>query len=121
MQRRQFIGLLTYAAAGAALPASAQAPKKALVALVFGIVRESDGPDAGFPPARAFIDELRALGWVEGRTISIERLSLKGDPKLAPALFADLLSRGVDVIALGGARWLHDAALEATKTTPLVT
>jgi putative ABC transport system substrate-binding protein len=33
----------------------------------------------------------------------------------------ELLRRGADVIALGGARWLHDAALAATRTTPLVT
>jgi putative ABC transport system substrate-binding protein len=122
VKRRQFIGLLTCAAAGAALPAMAQTPRKVLVALVFGLAgQEIEGPEPAFAPARAFIGELRALGWVEGRTISIERLKLQGDPKRAPALFADLLSRGVDVIALGGARWLHDAALAATKTTPLVT
>jgi putative ABC transport system substrate-binding protein len=79
------------------------------------------GPDPAFPPARAFIQELRDLGWVEGQTISIERLTLEGNPQHAPALFSELLARGVDVIGLGGARWLHEAALSATKTTPLVT
>jgi len=50
-----------------------------------------------------------------------EPRSLEGDPERAPALLAELIGKGADVIALGGARWLHDAALAATRTTPLVT
>jgi putative ABC transport system substrate-binding protein len=46
---------------------------------------------------------------------------LEGDPQRAPPVFAELLAHGVDVIALGGARWLHDAALRATSTVPLIT
>src|SRR5262249_30219771 len=67
------------------------------------------------------VQELRDLGWVDGSTILIERHTLEGDSERIPSLFADLLARRIDVIALGGARWLHDAALNATQTTPLVT
>jgi putative ABC transport system substrate-binding protein len=121
VKRREFIGALVCAGAGVALPAAAQTAKK--VALVLTGISEAEiaGPDPTFAPARAFVRELRALGWVDGQTIAIERRTLDGDRQRAPALFAELLARGVDVIALGGARWLHDAALIATRTTPLVT
>jgi putative ABC transport system substrate-binding protein len=121
VKRREFIGALVCAGAGVALPAAAQTAKK--VALVLTGISEAEivGPDPTFAPARAFVHQLRALGWVDGQTIAIERRTLDGDRQRAPALFAELLARGVDVIALGGARWLHDAALNATRTTPLVT
>jgi putative tryptophan/tyrosine transport system substrate-binding protein len=123
MRRRAFIGLLICGGAGASLPAAAQPLKKPFVALVFTGVSDAEiaGPDPTFAPAQAFVHELRELGWVDGETVLIERRTLAGDPKRASSLFSDLVGRGVDVIALGGARWLHDAALNATRTTPLVT
>ncbi|AMN41936.1 ABC transporter substrate-binding protein [Rhodoplanes sp. Z2-YC6860] len=123
MRRRELIGLLASAAACGSVPALAQAPRKPVVALVLtGISRaETTGPDPAFAPARAFVHELRDLGWIDGQTISIERLSLEGNPQRAPELLADLVARKVDVIVLGGARWLHDAALNATRTIPLIT
>jgi len=113
MKRREFISLLSCAWAGASQPAAAQISKKPVI----GLVVIGDPASA---PARAFVHELRELGWVEGHTISIEHRALQG-PQLAPTVFAELLARGVDVIALSGARWLHDAALNATRTIPLVT
>src|SRR6476620_1412002 len=79
------------------------------------------GPEPAFPPLRAFVHELRDLGWIEGRTITIERRTLEGNPQHAPTMLAELLGRGVDVVVLGGARWLHDAALKATQTVPIIT
>jgi hypothetical protein len=38
----------------------------------------------------------------------------------APGIFAELISRGVDVIAMGGSRWLREAAQQATQTLPIV-
>jgi len=114
MRRREFISLLACAWAGALRPAAAQLTKKPVVALVF-----TARPDRSLL-VRTFVHELRELGWVEGRTISIEHRPLE-DPQLAATLFAELVARGVDVIVLGGARWLHDAALNATRTIPLVT
>jgi len=121
MRRRDVISLIACAWAGTSPPAAAQLPKKPVVALVLTGTSVTDmaGADPAFPPARAFVHELRELGWVEGHTISIERRTV--DPQLAPTLIAELLARSVDVIALSGARWLHDAALNATRTTPLVT
>jgi putative ABC transport system substrate-binding protein len=123
MRRREFVSLLVAVGANASLTAVAQSPKKPFVALVFTGVSDTEiaGPDPGFAPAQAFVHELRELGWVDGQTILIERRTLGGNPERASSLFSDLLARGVDAIALGGARWLHDAALNATRTTPLVT
>ena len=123
MRRREFVSLLVAVGANASLTAVAQSPKKPFVALVFTGVSDAEiaGPDPGFAPAQAFVHELRELGWVDGQTILIERRTLGGNPERASSLLSDLLARGVDVIALGGARWLHDAALNATRTTPLVT
>jgi putative tryptophan/tyrosine transport system substrate-binding protein len=123
MRRREFVNLLILAGAGSSLPAAAQSPRKPVVALVMTGISEAEivGPDPSFPPARAYVYELRDLGWIDKQTISIERRTLAGDPERASGVFSDLLARGVDVIALGGARWLHDAALKATRTTPLVT
>ena len=123
MRRRTFITLLTSTAACASFPALAQAPRKPVVALVLTNVSGAEiaGPDPSFIPARAFVHELRNLGWIDGQTIAIEPLSLEGNPQRAPELLADLVARKVDVIVLGGARWLHDAALNATRTIPLIT
>ena len=74
MRRREFISLLTSACASASLPARAQLPTKTVVALVFGAMAQTEV--TGSLPARAFVDELRELGWVEGHTISIEQRTL---------------------------------------------
>jgi putative ABC transport system substrate-binding protein len=124
MRRREFVKLAAASAGfGAALPVSAELAKKPMVALVLTSFPQSQiaGGDSDFPPVRAFVRQLRELGWVDGQNILFEPRSLEGDPERAPALLAELIGKGADVIALGGARWLHDAALAATRTTPLVT
>ena len=92
----------------------AQRPKRlpvvALVA-VSGPVTNLGGTNPINLAWRGFVHGLRDLGWIDGRNFVIERRSLEGLPQRAPALFTELLARGVDVIALGGARWLHDAGV----------
>jgi putative ABC transport system substrate-binding protein len=78
------------------------------------------GPDPISPLARAFVHGLRDFGWIEGRTITIERRSAQGQPQRAPGIFAELVSQGVDVIVMGGSRWLREAAQQATQTIPIV-
>jgi putative ABC transport system substrate-binding protein len=124
LKRREFITMLAGAVVGTPLPAAAQQPKRLpLIALVLVAAAPAEiaGPDPIFAPARAFVAELRALGWIDGRTATIELRSLQGDPQRAPGMFAELLALGVDVMVLGGARWLHDAALRATPTVPIIT
>ena len=123
MRRREFITLLGGAAAARSLQAAAQQPKRLpVVALVFGNppLPEMIGADPISPHARGFVHGLRDLGWIDGRTIVIERRSAEQAPQRAPAIFAELLARGVDVIMMGGEKWLQDAAQAATKTIPTV-
>ena len=123
MRRRAFIKLVGSAGFVATLPAAAQLAKKPMVALVLTNVPQSQmtGVNPAFPPARAFVHQLRELGWEDGQTMLFEPRSLEGSPEDAPTVLRELVAKGIDVIALGGARWLHDAALAATRTTPLVT
>jgi putative ABC transport system substrate-binding protein len=81
---------------------------------------EMAGSNPSSPLARAFVHGLRDLGWIEGQTVVIERRSAEGDPRRAPGIFAELLTRGVNVIAMGGSRWLRDAVQQATRAIPIV-
>jgi ABC-type uncharacterized transport system substrate-binding protein len=122
MKRREFIALLS-SAAGWPLAARAQpTPRLPVVAFVHAVIPWTDMVGSGpvSPLARAFVHGLRDLGWVEGQTVMIERRSAEGQPQRAPAIFAELMTRGVDVIAMGGSRWLREAAQQATKTIPTV-
>jgi putative ABC transport system substrate-binding protein len=78
------------------------------------------GPDPAISFVRAFVHGLRDYGWIDGRTVIIERRSAEGAPERAAAIFAELIERGVDVIMVGGERWLQDAARAATRTIPIV-
>jgi putative tryptophan/tyrosine transport system substrate-binding protein len=125
MRRREFIALLGAAAIGHELPAVAQQQKRLpVVGLVAGLppVAELAGltlsPTAGV--WRGFYRGLRDFGWIDGRNLTIERRSTEGDPQRAPAIFADLISRGADVIVIGGLSWLLQEALRVPSTTPIV-
>jgi putative ABC transport system substrate-binding protein len=78
------------------------------------------GPDPISLVARAFVYAMRDLDWVDGRSILIERRSAEGQPERAQAIFAELVKLGVDVMAVGGAPWLVEAAQRATRTIPIV-
>jgi putative ABC transport system substrate-binding protein len=97
-----------------------QTPRHPVVAFVHAVIppAEITGPDPISPLASAFVHGLRDLGWIEGQTVTIERRSAEGDPGRAPQIFAELVTRQVDVIAMGGSRWLREAAQQATRTIP---
>jgi len=67
----------------------------------------------------AFRQELRKLGWIEGKNISIEYRYAEGKLDRYPELAADLVRLKVDlIVASGGATPL--AAKKATSTIPIV-
>src|SRR5262250_2206378 len=112
MQRRQFITLLSSAAAWPLVVHAQPTTRRPVVAFVHAVIppAEMAGSDPVSPLARAFVHGLRDRGWIEGQTVVIERRSAEGDPQRAPAIFAELTTRGVDVIAMGGSRWLRETA-----------
>lgn len=124
MNRREIVTLISGAAIARTLPAAAQQRKRlpvAAIVTISGPVSNLVGANPISLPWRGFVHGLRDHGWIDGRTVIIERRSALGEPQRAPAIFAELLARGVDVFMVAGARWLQDAARQATRTIPIVT
>jgi putative ABC transport system substrate-binding protein len=70
-------------------------------------------------PPQAFRQGLRALGYIEGQNIAIEWRSAEGKYDQLPALAAELVRLGVDVIVADVTR-ATQAARQATTTIPIV-
>jgi putative ABC transport system substrate-binding protein len=66
-----------------------------------------------------FIEGLRALGYVEGRNLTIEWRATQGKTELLPAFAADLVRVGVNVIVATDNPAIA-AARDASKTIPIV-
>jgi len=66
-----------------------------------------------------FINRLRALGWIEGQTLSIERAYGEGREDALPALAETLVRKRVDVIFAMGPE-AAVAAARATRSIPIV-
>ena len=67
----------------------------------------------------AFWQEIRKLGWIEGKNITIEYRFAENDNKRLPELVADLVRLNVDVIVVVGTG-AAVAAKSATTTIPIV-
>jgi putative ABC transport system substrate-binding protein len=102
---------ITLAPGGLAQP-SARVPRIGLLAI---------GSDQGRTGQLwvGFLEELRALGYAEGRSVLIERRFAGGDPQRIPGLVRDLAQLGVDVVVTTGPTETL-AATQALPTTPIV-
>jgi hypothetical protein len=69
---------------------------------------------------RAFRNGLRALGWIEGRNITIEERFAEGEDERLPAIVDEILAMKPEVIVIAGARVVR-AFREGTAVTPIVT
>jgi putative tryptophan/tyrosine transport system substrate-binding protein len=118
LKRREFITLLGGAAAAgsitSAVPAMAQQPGKLPRV---GVLSPADS-DAT-PIFDAFRKGLRDLGYVEGKTISLDFRFAKGNMDALSGLAAELVRIPVDVI-LADSSVATRAALDATRTIPIV-
>src|SRR5262249_38618435 len=63
---------------------------------------------------------LRELGYVEGQNIAIEYRDARGKADRAPELAAELVRLKVDIIVVSGNSENIQAAMNATKTIPIV-
>ena len=78
------------------------------------------GTPAGFAiRTEAFLQELRHLGYVEGKNVIIEWRWAENQPEQIPRLAAELAGLGVDVIVTGGTAPAR-ALKNATRTIPIV-
>jgi putative tryptophan/tyrosine transport system substrate-binding protein len=121
MRRRDVLVLMAAIVAPWSPEAGAETPKVIAFVLPAASPAEMAGPDPLIPVARAVVHGLRDLGWEEGRNAVIERRSAEGRQDRASAIFAELSSRSVDVVVIGGSSWLVEAARQAMPTTPIVT
>jgi putative ABC transport system substrate-binding protein len=96
MRRRQFITLL---GAAAVWPLAARAQQPAMPVIGFLGATTAAGQSQW---TAAFVQRLRELGWVEGRTVTIEYRWAEGRFDRLPEMFAELVRRKVDVIFTHG-------------------
>lgn len=99
-----------------------QAHKVRRVALIVTTtpVAEMAGPEPLHPLTRAFLHELRVLGYIEGRNLIFERRSAEGKPERYPEIAAELVRLKPDVIAAGGSAILIRRVKEGAGDIPIV-
>ena len=113
--RRELLGALGGAAVGWPLAARAQQPAMPVVGFI-----NSGYADASAPFVTAFRKGLNETDFVDGQNVRVEYHWLEGKYDQLPALMADLVRRGVSVIATPVATVASLAAKAATATIPIV-
>jgi putative tryptophan/tyrosine transport system substrate-binding protein len=113
MRRREFITLLGGAAAW---PLAVQAQQPAKVPII-GFLGPGT-PSAWSAWTAAFVQRLRELGWIEGRTVAIEYRWAEGSTERFGEIAAEFVRLKVDVIVTVGGAVL--AAREVTSVIPIV-
>ena len=120
MRRRVFLLAVCNAAFAREIPA--QQPKARFrigVVLTTSPLAEMLGPEPVHPRVRAFIRELRRLGYDEAHNLVIDRRSAEGKFDRFPDILAELLSLKPDVlVTLGGPMTL--AAKKLTQSVPII-
>jgi len=112
IDRRVFIG--TLAGGLVAAPLSAQAQQASVPRI--GVLAPTT---CSHPNYQALREGLRALGYVEGKTIILECREAAGRYERVPELAAELVRLRVDVLVTDGLSPAR-AAKQATKTIPIV-
>jgi len=122
IERRQFL----VAAAGlvvAPLTAQAQRAKRTYrvaAVLTTSPIAEMTGPEPEHPLIRAFVRELRTLGYVEGENLILERRTAGGKPERYPGIIAELVKLHMDVIVTAGGSGLLASAKGVWDGVPVV-
>jgi putative ABC transport system substrate-binding protein len=115
MQRREFIRLVSGAAA--AWPFAVRAQQSAIP--VVGFLHSGVEAQSG-PVLIGFRKGLNEAGFVEGRNIEIQNRFAEGHYDRLPAMAADLVKRQVAVLAVGGGVHTAIAAKASTAKIPVV-
>src|SRR3954454_10325437 len=115
MQRREFITFFGCTAMTCPLAARAQHPAARVYRVGYLTVLTQEQPFH-----KAFEEGLRSLGYRVGENVVIEYRFANGQMERLPALAADLVRLGVDVIIVAGVNSTTLAAMKATMTIPIV-
>src|SRR5215470_6221368 len=114
MRRREFITLLSGAAT--AWPLATRAQQSGKLPTIGFLVPGT--PSSYGQWVAAFVQRLRELGWIEGRTVTIEVRWAEGRSERFPEIAAELVALKVNAIVTTSGAVL--AAKEATSTIPIV-
>ena len=114
MRRREFISLLGGAAVACPLAARAQQPARLPTIGYLGASSQA----AWSTWTAAFVQRLRELGWIEGRTVAIEYRWAEGREERFAEIAAEFVRLKVDVIVTSGGA--VRAAMQATSVIPIV-
>ena len=114
MRRRQFLALIGGAAAATPYAVRAQQPTKLPTVGFLG----AGSPSGWSHWTAAFLKRLHELGWVEGRTMSIEYRWAEGHSDRYAEITAEFVQLKVDVIVSTGSAAL--AAKKVTSAVPIV-
>jgi putative ABC transport system substrate-binding protein len=113
MRRREFITLVGGTAAAWPLMARAQQSKVPTIGFL-----GTPTASAWIPWTAAFVQRLRELGWIEGRTIAIEYRWAEGRTERYAEIAAEFVQLKVDIIVTGGNAAV--AAKQASSAIPIV-
>jgi putative ABC transport system substrate-binding protein len=117
MRRREFITLLGGTAASAPFAVRAQQP----AGRVYRVGYLSIGArEQTLYATKAFDEGLRSVGYRVGENVVIEYRFANAEIERLPALAADLVRIGVDIIVAAGGNPATDAAVKATTIIPIV-
>ena len=114
IRRREFIALVSGAAVAWPLAARAQQPAKAPIIGFLGAATAS----AWRPWTAVFVQRLGDLGWIEGRTVTIEYRWAEGRPERYAEIAAEFVRLKVDVIVTVASA--VPALRQATSVIPIV-
>jgi len=116
MRRREFIkGIVGSAAAAWPFAARAQQPTMPVIGFL-----HSSSPEGNADRIRSFRAGLKELGFVEGENVAIEYRWADNQLERLPAMAADLVRRGVTVIAALSGPTTAFPAKAATASIPIV-
>ena len=94
--------------------------KRPRIALLFANTPAADitGPQPVLREARAFLDGMRDLGWLDGQNITIERRSAEGQPDRYAALVKEVVGLPVDLVVTGSG--FVKLVKQVSETMPVV-
>jgi putative ABC transport system substrate-binding protein len=115
LKRREFITLLGGAAA--AWPLAARAQQAGKLATIGCLVPGT--PSSHGQWFAVFVQRLRELGWIEGRTVAVEYRWAEGRSERFAEIAAEFVQRKVDVIVTASTTGVL-AAKQATSVIPIV-